>query len=391
MAMNYTDEEYHQMTIEECFQKEVTPNLLGVSIVFAEARKQMTLAEYKAFTLALSHHDWTKECPDILYMDKDELIKTLGIKTDIDHESYDLMRAIGEMPTHSFLRFSDKDKDIYVNGCFVVTVASFRKRVRIRLNSDYLRLFGCLDGKERRYITMWSGDIFKMNSERAVLFYELLRANSDSRLSINTGTVSIRKFKEMFDIPEKGKGSYTRNDEKHHFNRSEFEKRVIDPLCDELQKTEMITLVLSPSGKYYEKEKKGNRVIAYRFWWTLSNPKKQIEEKALKESPEETIIEERELWESTLDEFKFSREELDAIGARLRLIPQSCMFANGVAHGSMEFDRYHFMDLIAKDIKVEDKKNHIRNKYKYLIKILENHLEEIKDIMEKPTETRELP
>ena len=103
-----------------------------------------------------------------------------------------------------------------------------------------------------------------------IKFYELLRENSDTRETINSGTVGIRKFKEMFDIPKEGKGSYTRNDEKHHFNRPEFEKYFIDPVCEELAKTDMIRLILQPDGKYYQKEKKGNRVNSYKFFWTIN-------------------------------------------------------------------------------------------------------------------------
>ncbi len=369
MAMNYTDEEFHQMTIEECFQEEVTPNLFGVSMIFTEARRNMTLSEYKAFALALSHHDWTQPCPDTLYMDKKEVAKAIGINSDIDHLSVDLMRSIGDMPKNSFIKFAGRDKDIYVNGCFVITIASFRNRVRIRLNPDYLGLFGCLDGKESRYITMWSGDIFKINSERAILFYELLRENSDTREDQNEGTVSIKKFKEMFDIPKEGKGSYMTTS--GHFARTHFEKYVIDPLCEELAKTEMITLLLNAEGKYYEKVKHGNRVIAYKFHWTIKDPKAQIEGK----EPEEVIEEAeevRELWESALDEFNFSREELDAIKARLTLVPQSYMLSNGAAPGSIDLDRYHFMEQRAKDMAIENKKNKIKNKCKYLIKMLEN-------------------
>lgn len=369
MAMNYTDEEYHQMTLEECFQEEVTPNLFGVSMIFTEARRNMTLSEYKAFALALSHHDWTQPCPDTLYLDKDEVIKAVGIKTDIDHESYDLMRSIGEMPIHSFLKFADKDKDIYVNGCFVITIASFRKRVRIRLNPDYLGLFGCLDGKESRYITMWSGDIFKMNSERAIQFYELLRENSDTREAVNSGTVSIRKFKEMFDIPKDGKGSYMTAD--GHFKRTHFERYVIDPLCEELAKTDMIRLILQPDGKYYQKEKKGNRVNSYKFFWTITDPKARIEEKGEAPAIEEGA-EDRELWESALEEFNFSREELDAIKSYLILVPQSYMLSNGAAPGSIDLDRYHFMEQRAKEIAIRETKISIGNKCKYLIKMLEN-------------------
>lgn len=265
MAMNYTDEQYHQFSLEEYFQGDVRPNLFAVSRIFAEARKQMSLSEHKALVYGLSQIKWKEKCPDTLYLDKKELAKVVGINSDIDHLSADLNRSIGEMPKHSFLRFSDKDKGMYLNGNFVRTVAMFKNVVRIRLEEEFLGLFGNL---ETNYLTMWSEDIFSMKTERAVLFYELLRDNSDTRLVQNTGTVSIRKFKELFDIPRDGKGSYMTKD--GHFARTHFEKKVIDPICEELAKTKMIQLILQPDGRYYEKVKRGGRVIAYKFFWTVS-------------------------------------------------------------------------------------------------------------------------
>lgn len=372
MAMNYTDEEYHQMTLEECFKEEVTPAMFAVSRIFADCRKQMNLAEYKTLYMALSKVDWTSDCPEKLYCLKDDLCSAIGITSDIDHRSVDLNRAIGTMPNHSFLQFKDKDKDIYDNGNFVRRITFFKNRVRIVLEPEYLSLFGGLD---KGYITMWSGDVYKMNSERAIKFYELLRENSDTRVNLNEGTVSVKKFKEMFDIPKEGKGSYMTTS--GHFARTHFEKYVIDPVCGELAKTEMITLILQPDGKYYEKVKHGNRVIAYKFYWTIKDPKAQIErQEPKKEEVIEAAEEVRELWESALDEFNFSREELDAIKARLYLIPQGAMFSNGAAYGNIELDRYHFMDMRVKDIKVEDRKKHIRNKFKYLVKMLENYIPE---------------
>ena len=265
MAMNYTDEQYHQFSLEEYFQGDVKPNLFAVSRIFAEARKQMTIAEHKTLVYALSQIRWKEKCPDTLYLDKKELAKVVGINSDIDHLSENLNRSIGEMPKHSFLRFSDKDKGMYLNGNFVRTVAMFKNVVRIRLEEEFLGLFGNL---ETNYLTMWSEDVFQMKTERAVLFYELLRDNSDTRFVQNTGTVSIRKFKELFDIPKDGKGSYVTSD--GHFARTHFEKYVIDPICEELTKTKMIQLILQPDGRYYEKVKRGGRVIAYKFFWTVS-------------------------------------------------------------------------------------------------------------------------
>lgn len=260
-----TDEKFHQMELEDYFDSTIKPDLFAVSRIFAEARKQMTLSEYKTLTLALTSVKWKDSCPEILYLDKKEVAKVVGINSDADHLSENLYRSIGDMPHHSYLRFSDKDKDMYVNGNFVRTIAFFKNKVRIKLESDFLGLFGNLD---KNYITMWSGDIFKLKSERAVKFYEVLRGNSDTRQAMQTGTVGIKFLKELYEIPKDGKGSYVY---KGHFKRSEFEAYVIDPICEDLARTEMIQLILQPDGKYYEKLKRGNRVIAYKFYWTLSS------------------------------------------------------------------------------------------------------------------------
>ena len=54
------DEDFHQMTIEELLDNgsKIKPNLFAVSRVFSQARKQMNLAEFKAFSLALSSVRW---------------------------------------------------------------------------------------------------------------------------------------------------------------------------------------------------------------------------------------------------------------------------------------------------------------------------------------------
>ena len=260
-----TDEKFHQMELEEYFDNQIKPNLFAVSRIFAEARKQMNLPEYKTFTLALTSVKWKEACPEVLYLDKKTVANIVGVTSDTDHLSQDLKRSIGQLPLHSYLEFADKDKDVYVNGCFITTIAFYKNRIRIRMNPDYLSLFGEL---EKNYITMWSSDIFKMHSERSIKFYELLRGNSDTRLKTQTGMVGIKFLKELYGIPKDGKGSYMYNG---HFRRPEFEKRVIDPICEDLANTEMIQLILQPDGRYYEKIKRGGRVIGYQFFWTISS------------------------------------------------------------------------------------------------------------------------
>lgn len=278
--LDLVDEEYHQMDFEEYFQGKIKGDLFAVSRIFAEARKRMNLPEYKAFTFALTSVRWKESCPDVLYLDKKTVAKIVGVKSDADHLSQDLKRSIGALPLHSYLEFSDKAKDIYVNGCFISTIAFYKNRVRIRMNPDYLALFGDLD---KNYITMWSADIYKMHSERSIKFYELLRENSDTRIGVNQGRIRVKDLKELLDIPKDGEGSYMRSDKNGGFDRTKFEQRVIDPICADLANTEMIKLTIQPDGKYYEKVKQGNRVVAYKFYWLITMHPKVADAKVVKE------------------------------------------------------------------------------------------------------------
>ena len=263
------DEEFHQITLHELFEaKDGKPNLFAVSKIFTEARKQMSAVEYKTFYLALSKIRWKEECPEVLYLDKKELAAMLGFESDTDHLSENLNRAIGDMPVHSSIKFSDKEKGIYDNGVFIRRITILRNRVRILMEPEYLSLFGQL---EKNFVMELVSDIAKMRTERSIVFYELLLQNTDSRETINHAEIGIRKLKEIFDIPKEGAGSYVTKD--GHFERTRFEQRVIDPICEDLSKTERIQLAIQPNGKLYEKVKHGNRVVAYRFsWYSTQRP-----------------------------------------------------------------------------------------------------------------------
>ena len=100
-------------------------------------------------------------------------------------------------------------------------------------------------------------------------------------MDVNEGIVGIKKIKELFDIPKDGKGSYMRTEKNGGFDRSSFEKYVIDPLCADLTKTEMITLIVQPDGKCYEKVKKAGKVMGYKFQWLLSSHPKTATAKEL--------------------------------------------------------------------------------------------------------------
>lgn len=255
-----------QMSIDDLFSIDLPENLFAVSKVFARARKQMNLQEFKAFTYALTHFKFTGDNSNKLLLDKKTLATIVGVNSDTDHLSENLKRSIGKLPVHSYIEIDDVDNDFYESGVLVTSLRMYKNNACITFNPDYMPMFSNL---EKNYITMWCGDIARMKSERSIEFYEKLRLNTDTRNETSTAKVGIRWFKELFNIPEYGQGSYMR--EKGGFDRNNFERKVIDPLCEDLAKCKMINLVLQPNGKYYEKLKRGGRVEAYRFDWTYTS------------------------------------------------------------------------------------------------------------------------
>lgn len=262
---NFDNQIEGQMSLADLY--EPPERLFAVSRIFARARKEMSLNEQKTLVYALSEMRFTEE-PKSMYvtLDKKTLAGILGLTTeDPDHLSGNLYDEVKDMPKHSFIEIADKDKELYMSGCIITTVARFKNVLRIKFNSDYMGLFTNLS---TNYITMWSTDIFKMSSKRSVQFYEYLRTITDNRNKTNSVGLGIKALKEMFDIPKEGKGSYMSKE--GHFLRTSFEKYVIEPLCADLQKCRMINLILQPDGKPYEKVKQGNRVNGYRFYWTFT-------------------------------------------------------------------------------------------------------------------------
>ena len=252
------------MSLKDMF--EPPERLVAVSRIFARARKNMSLAEQKCFVYALSEIKFREEAKaNVVYLDKKTLAKIVGVESDSNHLSENLYRAIKDLPAHSFIQIADRDLGLYDSGMFVTRVTMLKNRVRVKFEDEYLGLF---TGLSRDYITLWSSDIFSMASVRSVQFYEYLRQATDTRRQVNDVGLGIKAIKEMFGIPESGKGSYMRG--KGGFDRTNFERKVIEPLCEDLAKCKMINLLVQPDGKYFEKVKRGSRVQGYKFYWTIS-------------------------------------------------------------------------------------------------------------------------
>ena len=270
---DFDNEMEGQLSIEDIFNP--PERMVAVSNIFARARKQMSLAEQKTFILALTQLEWTKapnEQSNVVKLDNKVLQSVLGYKSDSSDVSHNMWNAIKLLAPHSYIEIADEDRGFYSSGSVVATISKRKGTdyVRVKFEEDYFPLF---TGLGEKYITLWGLDIFKMQHKRSVQFYGLLRQMSFDKYRVEgtnnfTYGWGIKALKEMFDIPKEGKGSYMRA--KGGFDRFNFEKQVIDPICEDLMRCKMIQLVYLENGKPYEKVKKGKYVQGYQFYWTIS-------------------------------------------------------------------------------------------------------------------------
>ena len=266
---NYDDDIDGQLTIEDYMSP--VNSMVAVADIFARAKKQMNVYEYKTFIFALAQIRWKEEVKsNLVYLDKKELADYCGVHTDTDHLSADLQEKIQDLPRNSFIKISNKDIGLFDSGCFINRVTMLKNRVRIKFDDEYLKLFTSL--KNGEYITLWADDFLRMdNSEngvRAMTLYEDLRQHSDTRIT-NVRGYGVKALKELWGIPKDGKGSYMRKD--GHFDRQKFEVKVLQPVLENLSKCKMITVLMQQDGKLYEKVKRGNKVRGYNIYWVVSN------------------------------------------------------------------------------------------------------------------------
>lgn len=255
-----------QMTIDEWLYAEPPAEMVGVSKVFARAKKKMSLAEFKTFVYCLCHIRWKDTMPAAVCLDKRTLSKIIDVSDDPAHLSRNLRLSIGNLIEHSVIEFAAKDRVKWKKGALVTDIALDESGVvKVWFNQNYKGLFSGLD---KDFILMWSRDVFQMQAEKSVALYEDLRLNCDTRVT-NSRVFTLEYFKNLFDMPDSGRGSYVMKDGR--FNYAGFERKVLDPVCADLRKCEMVQLVDAGDDKPYRKLKRGRQVIGYEFVWEISN------------------------------------------------------------------------------------------------------------------------
>lgn len=232
----------------------------------------------KLFVMCLTKIKWSESGnSNVVVLDKKEIIESLSLNIGADQRSKYVRNAFKRLMAGSMVHWTDpKDKERWTESYLITEVTSKRGVIEVTINKKYMPHLEDLAKGVSSYITMWSSDIYSFRSRFSFALFEELRLHYDSRKHNNYRRYTTRQLKELFGLD---KEDYMRSKEMGGFNRSAFERRVLDVAVQEINRTKMMSILPILTGsleeptskrgdtgvKLYRKIKENGRVKWYEF------------------------------------------------------------------------------------------------------------------------------
>lgn len=125
----------------------------------------------------------------------------------------------------------------------------------------------------------------------------------------------------------------------------------------------------------YETVKRGRRVVAIRFTYQgqdeLTDNQMTLEDYL--EGQEER---EEPMYFAPLEDFNFSKEQLDEIQSVLVTVPEYKLPQSSACYGSIDLMRWHYLDQKAREIERRSAEKRINSKFGYLLKLIKEDCKE---------------
>lgn len=320
--------------------------------LFALWQSDLTLAEFKILDIYLSRIDSHKPDRRTVMFEKGELEKILGVKK-INHQVLEerlkhLMGNVVKLPN-----INDDRKGFQLITLFEEAVAKQDEYGlwQVKLECTQKAMQYIFNIENLGYLRYKLRCITSITSRYTYIMFTYLETNRFRK----SWEVPLQELKELLHCEQEA--IYR----EFKFFNQKILKRVHKEM---LEKTEC---------RYdYEPIKKGRSVVAVRFTYHTRAEQAEQEEPFRIDDRKlaEAIRPDRELWEGVLDEFHFSREQLDEIDSYLAILPEHLLPESPACYDSLELRRYHYMQLKVADLKRRDQEKPIRNFFAYLLAVL---------------------
>lgn len=321
--------------------------------LFALWRSELTLAEFKILDTYLSRIDSHKPEKRAVVFEKGELEKLLGVKRIRTEELDERLKHLGTP-----IRLDDscsKNKKIARISLFEKAMAEQDEhglwQVELTASQSAMKYFFNIENLG--YLRYKLRCITSITSRYTYIMFIYLEANRFRK----SWEISLNELKKTLSCDK----------EETYKEYKFFNVKILKRVQKEMhEKTEC---------RYeYEPIKKGRSVVAVRF--TVETlPKAALEsidpnQITIEQWQAEAAAQEQELWQSAVEEFKFTNEQIAELREVLICIPEHKMPQSTACYGNIELMRYHYMQTKAKEIDRRNNEKPIRNKFSYLLKIL---------------------
>ena len=269
--------EGHEITIRPIECNSLENQMIAMGKALMRAKKTMTIEERKLLIMAMTKIKWKESDNDLcVCLSKIEVAEMMGWNINSSDRSAKVRKLATNLRRHSEIFIDGKDKDEWDDGFLVPRIRSTKGDIYVYFAEQFRPLLENLT-KDRDFVTIWANDIYKFDSIYAYLLFEELRLHCDTTKT-NWRTYSTRELKELFGIPKDGKGSYMHKVKgKDSFNRSEFEKKVLDVAIAEINQGQMLRILPfvgmeaneNKPNKLYAKIKKNGFVTGYQFKYNV--------------------------------------------------------------------------------------------------------------------------
>lgn len=315
--------------------------------LFSLWRSELSLAEFKILDIYLSRIDSHKPEKRAIMFEKGELEKILGVKKinnqDLKTRLKHLMGNVIEVPDDSIKQgfklvtlFEEATAEQDDYGLWQVKLECTQKAMKYFFNIEDL---GYLRYKLRC--------ITSLTSRYTYIMFIYLEKN---------------RFRKRWDVPlDELKQILACDTEETYKTFKRFNDLILKKVYKEMhEKTEC---------KYtYEPIKKGRTVVGIRFE-VETLPKLETE------GPEAPMAEDpsRPLWESALQDWKLSTEQLDELAALVVMVPSRKL--PDCQKEDIEKARYQYIAQKAAEIKRRNEEKKIRSRFSYLRKLIQEDIE----------------
>ena len=253
--------------------------IIAMSNTLAEKSTRFNAAQQRLFYVSLAALKNGINANNEVEIDKEELFEYLHIENS--HRHADLRKSVVKLMQSSFVQFGTDEE--FCDGFLIVGARTTRKKVYIGFNAYFLPLMQELADN---YVRLLDDDVTSFDSKFSMMLYQNLM--KDKWMLTNPDFYGIpystKKLKAIFGL---SKDDYMRKNET--FNRKIFKNRTIDIAIKEINEKSKCILNLR-----YEKIKKGNRIMAYEFYFDYVDPNTIRRENDEKRQHENTIEAQRQ-------------------------------------------------------------------------------------------------